>query len=63
MPGNAMSAREVWQVVAYVRSLGRLTREPLPGNAARGAEVYRDAGVCRVSHGGRQGRPDGSRPD
>ena len=29
MPGNAMSARETWQVVAYVRSLGRVKREPL----------------------------------
>jgi mono/diheme cytochrome c family protein len=46
MPGNAMSAREVWQVVAYVRSLGRLPREPLPGNAARGAEVYRTQGCA-----------------
>ena len=49
MPGNAMSAREVWQVVAYVRSLGRLTREPLPGSAARGADVYRTQG-CAVCH-------------
>jgi mono/diheme cytochrome c family protein len=24
MPGNAMSARETWQVVAFVRSLGRV---------------------------------------
>src|SRR5215510_13346077 len=40
MPGNAMSARETWQVVAFVRSLGRVKREPLRGNAARGAQVY-----------------------
>src|SRR6478736_8906269 len=49
MPGNAMSAREVWQVVAYVRSLGRLRREPLPGNVARGAEVYKAQG-CAACH-------------
>ena len=30
MPGNAMSARETWQVVAFVRTLGRVKREPLP---------------------------------
>ena len=34
MPGNAMSARETWQVVAFVRSLGRVKREPLPGMPA-----------------------------
>lgn len=49
MPGNAMSAREVWQVVAYVRSLGRLEREPLPGDAVRGAGVYR-AQRCAACH-------------
>src|SRR5262247_4171845 len=49
MPGNAMSARETWQVVAFVRSLGQVKREPLPGNAARGAQVYEGAG-CAACH-------------
>ena len=49
MPGNAMSARETWQVVAFVRSLGRVKREPLPGDAARGAQVYEAAG-CSACH-------------
>lgn len=49
MPGNAMSAREVWQVVAYARSLGRLKREPLPGDASRGAQVYQTQG-CAACH-------------
>jgi putative heme-binding domain-containing protein len=49
MPGNAMSEREVWQVVAFVRSLGRVTHAPLPGDAARGAEVYVSAG-CQSCH-------------
>jgi len=49
MPGNAMSARETWQVVAFVRSLGRLKREPLPGDAARGAQVYEAVG-CAACH-------------
>src|SRR4029077_11124921 len=40
MPGNAMSARETWQVVAYVRSLGQAKREPLAGDVARGEQVY-----------------------
>jgi len=49
MPGNAMSARETWQVVAFVRSLGRVKREPLPGDRARGAKVYEAVG-CAACH-------------
>jgi putative heme-binding domain-containing protein len=49
MPGNAMSARETWQVVAFVRSLGQVTREPLPGDAPRGAQVYETSG-CAACH-------------
>jgi putative heme-binding domain-containing protein len=49
MPGNAMSARETWQVVAFVRSLGQMKREPLPGDAASGARVY-DAAGCAACH-------------
>jgi putative heme-binding domain-containing protein len=49
MPGNAMSARETWQVVAFVRSLGQVKREPIPGDAARGARVYKAAG-CASCH-------------
>ena len=49
MPGNAMSAREIWQVVAFVRSLGRVKREPLPGDASRGAQVYEAVG-CGACH-------------
>jgi cytochrome c oxidase cbb3-type subunit 3 len=61
MPGNAMSARETWQVVAFVRSLARVRREPLPGDAARGAQVYEAVGcaACHTirGHGGPTG-PD-----
>jgi len=49
MPGNAMSARETWQVVAFVRSLGRVKRGPLPGDAARGAKLYEAVG-CAACH-------------
>ena len=49
MPGNAMSARETWQVVAFVRTLGRVKREPPAGDAARGARVYGTAG-CAACH-------------
>jgi putative heme-binding domain-containing protein len=59
MPGNAMSARETWQVVAFVRTLGRVKREPLPGDSARGAQVYESAGcaACHTIHG--RGGPTG----
>ena len=59
MPGNAMSARETWQVVAFVRSLGRVRREPLPGDAARGAQVYRPAAAQRVTRFSGRGGPTG----
>jgi putative heme-binding domain-containing protein len=49
MPGNAMSARETWQVVAFVRSLGRVKREALSGDATRGAQVYESVG-CAACH-------------
>ena len=49
MPGNAMSEGETWQVVAFVRSLGRVKREPLPGDAVRGAQVYAAVG-CSACH-------------
>ena len=49
MPGNSMSARETWQVVAFVRSLGRVRRQALPGDAASGAQVYQANG-CASCH-------------
>jgi cytochrome c oxidase cbb3-type subunit III len=59
MPGNAMSARETWQVVAFVQSLGHVKREPLPGDAARGPQVYEAAGcaACHTIRG--RGGPNG----
>lgn len=61
MPGNAMSEKEVRQVLAFVRSLGRVKHEPVPGDPARGEEIYRVQGCvsCHVvnGHGGPPG-PD-----
>jgi putative heme-binding domain-containing protein len=59
MPGNAMSLRETWQVVGFVRSLGRLKREPLPGDAARGAQVYQAQGCAACHTVGGRGGPTG----
>ena len=51
MPGaDAMSDREMRQTAAYVRSLGKVTPKPVPGDAARGAEIYRGKGNCAGCH-------------
>jgi putative heme-binding domain-containing protein len=60
MPQSLMAPREVWQVAAYVRSLGAVRREPVSGDAARGAQVVRGRGGCVGCHtigleGGRMG--------
>lgn len=46
IPGTEMPAawvmisREIWQVVAYLRTLGKAGRENLPGDPARGETLY-----------------------
>src|SRR5436190_21660869 len=51
MPGaGAMSDREMRQAAAYVRSLGKLPMQPVPGDPARGAEIYRGKGNCAACH-------------
>jgi putative heme-binding domain-containing protein len=51
MPGSgALSERELRQTAAYVRSLGKVALKPVPGDATRGAEVYRGKGNCTGCH-------------
>src|ERR1700686_3171701 len=51
MPGaDSMSEREMKQTAAYVRSLGKLPQQPVPGNPAKGAEIYRGKGNCATCH-------------
>lgn len=51
MPGaDSMSDREMRQTAAYVRSLGKLSAKPVPGNPTRGAEIYRGKGGCVTCH-------------
>src|SRR6516162_9701312 len=49
----AMNDNEVRDVVAYVRALGRVAPEPLPGDPARGKLVYHkaDCGTCHIIAG------------
>jgi putative heme-binding domain-containing protein len=50
MPGTfAMTDNEVRDVIAYVRSLGRVPPEPLPGDPARGKLIYHQA-QCASCH-------------
>jgi putative heme-binding domain-containing protein len=52
MPGSkdVMSEREVLQTAAYVRSLGKIEMEPVPGDSLRGAELYKEKGTCSTCH-------------
>jgi putative heme-binding domain-containing protein len=51
MPGAwQMNEREIHQVASYVRSLGRVSPQPVPGDPARGAEIYRGKGGCVACH-------------
>ena len=56
IPGTAMagfwnlSEEEARQVAAYVRSLGRLPPEVVPGDPARGEMLYQGRGRCESCH-------------
>jgi putative heme-binding domain-containing protein len=45
-----MTPREIWQIAAYVRSLGRVPNEPVSGDAKRGRELVRGKGGCLQCH-------------
>ena len=56
IPGTGMPA--VWtldeqrrtQVAGYVRSMGRLEPEEMPGDPVRGQEIYQSSGGCPACH-------------
>ncbi|HXK01974.1 MAG TPA: c-type cytochrome, partial [Verrucomicrobiae bacterium] len=51
MPGaGAMNDHEMRQTAAYVRSLGKVPVKAVPGDPARGAEIYRGKGNCAACH-------------
>lgn len=54
MPGSpAMTEREWWLTAAYVRKLGALPPETVPGDASRGSTIYTAKGcpACHTIHG------------
>lgn len=50
MPRSLMTPREIWQVAAYVRSLGRVPKGAVSGDPAKGAELFRGKGACLQCH-------------
>jgi putative heme-binding domain-containing protein len=56
IPGTGMPA--IWsldddqtlRVAAYVRTLGQLEAEEMPGDPVRGADIYRTSGGCTACH-------------
>ena len=48
--GSTLSTREVWQLAAFVRSLGRVPIETVAGNPQLGREVYQAKGKCGQCH-------------
>jgi cytochrome c oxidase cbb3-type subunit 3 len=50
MPAGWTAALETWQLAAYVRSLGRLAPENVPGDPRRGQELYQTKGHCSQCH-------------
>lgn len=60
MPATLLSAQEVWQVAAYVRTLSGMQKRPVSGDAARGSQIFKNKGGCLACHslgtaGGRLG--------
>jgi putative heme-binding domain-containing protein len=62
MPGHNMTEREIWQMAAFVRTLGRANGERVSGDPGRGAAIVRGKGGCFACHilngeGGLSGPP------
>jgi len=47
MPGFWLTAREIWQVVAFVRTLGQVPVEKISGDPVRGEKLYAKGGCAR----------------
>jgi putative heme-binding domain-containing protein len=51
MPGAyAMTDHEMWQVAAFVRTLGRAASEKVPGDPEQGRRLFNDKGGCLRCH-------------
>ena len=50
MPAHNMTQREIWQMAAYVRTLGGQGSENVKGNPTRGEALVRTKGKCLACH-------------
>jgi cytochrome c oxidase cbb3-type subunit 3 len=50
MPGHWLTPREIWQVVAFVETLGRVPQQKIEGDPGRGAALYAGKGGCSHCH-------------
>lgn len=57
MPGHWFTDREIRQLVAFVRTLGRVAAQKAPGDVGNGEKLYAGKGGCTACHtiGGRGG--------
>lgn len=53
MPAHWLTPREIWQVVAFVRTLGRNAPRKIEGDSAAGESLYAKSGCprCHTIHG------------
>ena len=50
MPGSGLSEQQIWRVAGFVRSLGRVEHEPIPGVPEQGKRLYATKGNCVQCH-------------
>src|SRR5574341_1990242 len=50
MPGSRLDKEQIKQVADFVRRLGQLPPERIPGDAQRGKELYLEKGACAQCH-------------
>jgi putative heme-binding domain-containing protein len=50
MPSQRLKIGEAPYLAAYVRSLGKIAVEPVPGNPMKGAELFHTKGACLTCH-------------
>ena len=50
MPSHNMTQREIWQMAAYVRTLGRAGEGTSRGDARKGEHLVRGKGACLGCH-------------
>ncbi|MCI0401525.1 MAG: c-type cytochrome [Acidobacteria bacterium] len=62
MPASRIDKDQIRRVAAFVRQLGVLPPEPVPGNAQRGEQLYFSKGNCAPCHA-MKGRGGASGPD